>query len=146
MPGQREQMDTTQIGIGLYQFTAIDDCTRWCVLALYSERTADNAVDFLMEHVLEEMPFPIQRVQTDRGGEFFGLAFQPALRERGIKFRPNCPGAPHLDGKVERSQQTDKMEFWATMDLELPLSQIEESLARWQTYYNWERPHAALEG
>lgn len=36
----------------------------------YSRRTAANTVDFI-ECVVEEMPFTIQRIQTDRGREFF---------------------------------------------------------------------------
>jgi len=36
--------------------------------------------------------------------------------EYGIKFRPNKPGSPHLNGKVERSQQTDLKEFYSTAD------------------------------
>ncbi len=46
------------------------------VLGLYTARTTEYAVDFLIERVLEELPFPIQCVQTDCGSEFFGLAFQ----------------------------------------------------------------------
>ena len=34
------------------------------------------------------MPFPIQRVQTDRGREFFALHVQQWLKQAGIKFRP----------------------------------------------------------
>jgi transposase InsO family protein len=117
VPGDRVQMDTCKIGKHLFQFTAVDDCTRLRVLAVYSTRTAQNAVDFLIEHVLEEFPFPIQRIQTDRGAEFFGQVFQHALRENYIKFRPIRPGSPHLNGKVERSQQTDRVEFWATVDV-----------------------------
>src|SRR5215204_3869624 len=72
VPGERVQMDTVKIAPGLFQFTAVDDCTRMRVLALYPGRTAQNAGRFLKEHVLEEFPFPVQRIQTDRGGEFFG--------------------------------------------------------------------------
>ena len=35
IPGERVQMDTCKIAPGLYQYTAIDDCTRIRVLALY---------------------------------------------------------------------------------------------------------------
>ena len=48
------------------------------------------------------MPFPIQRFQTDRGREFFAVKVQERLKEYGIKFRPNKPASPHLNGKVER--------------------------------------------
>ena len=96
VPGERVQMDTCKIGKNLFQFTAVDDCTRMRVLGVYTARTAENAVEFLTERVLEELPFPIQRLQTDRGGEFFGQAFQEALREHAIRFRPIRPGSPHL--------------------------------------------------
>ena len=36
-----------------------------------------------------------------------------------IKFRPNKPGSPHLNDKVERSQRTDKEEFYPTVDINL---------------------------
>lgn len=144
LPGERVQMDTMKVGAKLYQFTAVDDCTRMRVLGLYSARTAENAVDFLIERVLEELPFPIQRIQTDRGGEFFGQKFQQALRDNSIKFRPIRPGSPHLNGKVERSQQTDRIEFWATADLADP--KLSDQLEEWQMYYNWHRPHTSLNG
>ncbi|CAK1737568.1 hypothetical protein VCRA2121O157_130027 [Vibrio crassostreae] len=35
----------------------------------------------------------------------------------GIKFSPNKPGSPHLNSKVERSQKTDKTEFYPTIDV-----------------------------
>src|SRR5581483_9209690 len=116
IPGERVQMDTCKIAPGLYQYTAIDDCTRIRVLALYKRRSAANSLLFL-EKVIEEFPFPIQRIQTDRGREFFAYAFQEKLIEYGIKFRPLKPVSPHLNGKVERSQRTDLEEFYATVDL-----------------------------
>ena len=94
--------------------------------------------------MIYEFPFPIQRIQTDRGGEFFGLPFQQALRHYCIKFRPNRPRSPHLNGKVERSQQTDEMEFWATADLKDP--DLALRLEEWQFFYNWQRSHGALDG
>jgi hypothetical protein len=42
------------------------------------------------------MPFPIQRIQTDRGLEFFAEDVQRWLTERAIKFRPVPPRSPHL--------------------------------------------------
>jgi transposase len=63
VPGERIQMDTCKIAASVYQFTAIDDCTRFQVVKIYPRRTASNTQDFL-EKVMEEMPFPIQRVQT----------------------------------------------------------------------------------
>jgi transposase InsO family protein len=143
VPGDRIQMDTCKIAPKLYQYTAIDDCTRVRVLAIYTRRTAANSLLFL-EKVIEEMPFPIQRIQTDRGREFFAYAFQEQMMEYGIKFRPNKPASPHLNGKVERSQKTDLEEFWATVDL--ASDDLEKKLDDWQVYYNEFRPHGSLHG
>ena len=58
IPGERVQMDVCKIANKLYQFTAIDDCTRYKVIALYPNRSADNTLDFL-DKVIKEMPFAI---------------------------------------------------------------------------------------
>jgi transposase InsO family protein len=56
---------------------------------------------------MERMPFRIQRIQTDRGQEFFVYEVQERLMEYGIKFRPIKPASPHLNGKyVELIYQT----------------------------------------
>lgn len=143
IPGDRVQMDTCKIAPGVYQYTSIDDCTRYRVLRLYRRRTAANTLDFL-DCVIDEMPFPIQRIQTDRGREFFATKVQEKLKEYSIKFRPNKPGSPHLNGKVERSQKTDKSEFYSTVDLDD--GHLDDLLAEWQHYYNWDRPHSAHHG
>lgn len=70
LPGDRVQMDTCKLASNLYQYTSIDDCTRYRVLRIYKRRTAENTLNFI-DCVIEEMPFPIQRIQTDRGREFF---------------------------------------------------------------------------
>jgi len=142
IPGDCIQMDTCKISPGIYQYTAVDDCSRWRVLQIYKRRTANNTLDFL-DHLIEEFPFPIQRIQTDRGSEFFAMKVQEKLMELSIKFRPNKPASPHLNGKVERSQKTDLEEFYATADLS-NFEILQEELSCWQFFYNWQRPHGSL--
>ena len=64
--------------------------------------------------------------------------------EYGIQIRPIRPESPHLNGKVERSQNTDKREFYATADLDDP--ELDDRLSEWSHYYNWCRPQGALYG
>ena len=116
IPGDRIQIDTCKIAPGIYQYTAIDDCTRWRVLDIFKRRTAANTLIFF-DKMIERFPFPIQRIQSDRGREFFAEKVQRKLMEYGIKFRPVKPASPHLNGKVERSQKTDLEAFYATADL-----------------------------
>lgn len=144
IPGDRVQIDTCKISPGIYQYTAIDDCTRFRVLDIYPRRTAANTLKFI-DKMIEEFPFPIQRIQSDRGCEFFAVKVQEKMMSYAIKFRPVKPASPHLNGKVERSQKTDLEEFYATSDLS-NFVRLRNELECWQFYYNWQRPHGALGG
>lgn len=94
--------------------------------------------------MLDEMPFAIQRVQTDRGTEFFAETVQRRLMAEAIRFRPVPPRSPHLNGKMERVQRTVLEEFWVTVDPKAP--GIADQLAEWGHHYNWDRRHEALNG
>lgn len=141
IPGERIQMDTCKIKPGMYQFTAVDDCTRYLAAEIYPKRSAKYTLMFL-EKLLYEMPFPIQRIQTDRGTEFFAYKVQDRLLDWGIKFRPTPPASPHLNGKVERVQQTMLYEFYALSDLDAP--DLPMQLAEWVHFYNWYRKHGSI--
>jgi len=64
--------------------------------------------------------FSIQRIQTDRGREFFAEKFQWQLMGWSFKFRPIKPALPHLNGKVERVQKAVLDEFYASLELDSP--------------------------
>ena len=114
--GERVQMDVCKIAPKLYQYTAIDDCTRLKVMRLYPNKQAASTLDFL-DQVVSEFPFPVQRIQTDRGKEFMAHKVQRRLMALKIKYRPIKPRSPHLNGKVERSQRTDLEEFYNLVNL-----------------------------
>ena len=143
IPSDRVQMDTMKITPGVYQYTAVDDCSRFRVLGVYPRRTARNTL-LLLNRVIEEMPFPIRRMQTDRGGEFLAESVQRRLRQEFIKFRPIPPRLPHLNGKVERSQLTDLVEFWARQSPQD--AEIDARIVEWQFDYNWRCSHGGLGG
>jgi hypothetical protein len=110
---------------------------------VHARRNSANTLQFL-ERVVEEMPFVIQRIQTDRGGEFFAECVQRWMMANFIKFRPIPPRSPHLNGKVERSQLTDLQEFWVHQDYRDP--DLNSRIEEWQFEYNWRRPHGSLGG
>jgi transposase-like protein len=97
VPGDRVQMDVCKIRPGLYQFTAVDDCSRYLVADLARRASAAATLAFL-DQVLDEVPFAIQRIQTDRGTEFFAEKVQQRLMAETIKFRPIPPRSPYLNG------------------------------------------------
>lgn len=145
VPGERVQLDVTKITAKAYQFTAIDDCTRMKTIRIYPNKKASNTVHFLGE-LLDTFGFPVQRIQTDWGTEFFNEAFQYELHEHFIKYRPIKPRSPHLNGKVERTQQTDKAEFWDLFELPDPSLDLNALALEWQEFYNRKRPHSTLHG
>ncbi len=145
VPGDRIQMDVTKIRSKAYQFTAIDDCTRLKVIRIYPNKKVKSTIDFLGE-VIRSLPFPILHVQTDWGTEFFNYDFQQELHEHYIKFRPIRPKTPHLNGKVERTQQTDKTEFWSCFNLSDLSLDLNTLAVEWQDFYNKKRPHSSLNG
>jgi transposase InsO family protein len=145
IPGERVQIDVTKIRPKCYQFTAIDDCTRLRVLRLYENKRAESALHFLFE-MLDAFQFPIQRIQTDWGTEFFNDHFQIELMDHFIKFRPIKPRTPHLNGKIERSQKTDKAEFYSLLNLRDQSLPLKKLVSEWEYFYNHKRRHSALNG
>ena len=143
--GERIQLDVMKVRNGAYQFTAIDDCTRLRTIRVYPNKKAESTIHFLGE-ILNTFPFPVQRIQTDWGTEFFNYDFQYELHDHFIKFRPIKPRTPHLNGKVERSQQTDKTEFWNLIDLSDKTLDLNAMAMEWQEFYNKKRPHSSLNG
>jgi transposase InsO family protein len=146
VPGQSVQVDVKHLKLGgrrFYQFTAVDEATRYRVLRIYTHSSIPNAIAFLDE-VRQRLPMAIQRVQTDHGNEF-GTDFTWHLRDLGIAHRRIPPGCPEVNGKVERSHRTDGEEFYRRTIFRTP-GELAAKLRRWEHEYNHQRPHLALAG
>lgn len=132
-PGQRIQIDVKYVpsaclvgqaqGQKFYQYTAIDEYSRWRYVEAFEEHNTYTSAVFL-EHLLKAFPMPIECVQTDNGPEFtkrFYAAsesnltlFQRRLAEHGIRHKQIRPYTPRHNGKVERSHRKDNERFYAT--------------------------------
>jgi transposase InsO family protein len=152
-PGHRLQMDVKFLERipgtrkRLYQFTAIDDCTRIRVLKIYDSCTQATAIRFADE-VIRRLPFRIHVIQTDNGAEFQSK-FHWHLEELDIRHVYIRPRTPRLNGKVERSHRVDDQEFYQLLDKDGVSDDIHlfnEKLREWENYYNYHRPHGALDG
>ena len=98
----------------LYQFTAIDDCTRIRVLKIYDACNQCSAIRFVDE-VIRRLPFRVLVIQTDNGAEFQSR-FHWHLESHDIRHVYIRPRTPHLNGKVERSHRVDEQEFYQLLD------------------------------
>jgi transposase InsO family protein len=113
-PGDRLQLDVKFLeriagtGKRLYQFTAIDDCTRIRVLKIYDSCNQASAIRFVNE-VIKRLPFRVLVIQTDNGAEFQSR-FHWHLESLDIRHVYIRPRTPHLNGKVERSHRVDEQD------------------------------------
>ena len=127
----------------LYQFTAIDGCTRIRVLKC-NQSTAIRFID----EVLRRLPFRVHVIQTDNGAEFQSR-FHWHVEGLDIRHVYIRPRTPHLNGKVERSHRVDDQEFYQLLDkggVTDDIHLFNDKLREWEDYYNYHRPHGALDG
>ncbi len=152
-PGHRLQLDVKFLERipgtrrRLYQFTAIDDCTRIRVLKVFDACNQRAAIAFIDE-VLRRLPFRVHVVQTDNGAEFQSQ-FHWHLETLDIRHVYIRPRTPRLNGKVERSHRVDDQEFYQLLDkdgISDDIHLFNEKLREWEDYYNYHRPHGALAG
>ena len=148
VPGEKVQVDVKEVpynclrgavlrdGKHLYQWTAIDECTRIRFVYGFEEHTPENSVKFL-RMLIKVFPFKIQTIQTDNGTEFTykyisedtECPFDTELRRMGIAHKLIPPRTPWHNGKVERSHRNDQRYFydWETFR---NVEELNEKLAR----------------
>lgn len=132
-PGQRVQIDVKFVpdaclvneakGKKFYQYTAIDEYSRFRYLEAFEEHSSYSSAVFL-DHLIAALPFSIECVQTDNGQEFTKrlgntknpspTLFESRLKQCGIKHKRIRPYTPRHNGKVERSHRKDNEYFYAS--------------------------------
>ena len=129
-PGQKVQVDVKFVptycvvcGQKYYQYTAVDECTRWTFREMYDEHSTYSSVDFLKKLIIN-CPFPIREIQTDNGTEWTRALisndgkpslFEAALEKCDIKYHRIRVATPRHNGKVERQHRTDELRFYKKM-------------------------------
>ena len=131
-PGQRIQVDvkfvpstclvnSRVIGKQFFQYTAIDEYSRWRFVEAFEEHNTYSSALFV-EHLVKAFPCPIECIQTDNGAEFTNrftthrdkpTLFQMSLEQHGIRHKVIRPYTPMHNGKVERSHRKDNERFYA---------------------------------
>lgn len=76
VPGERVQIDTCKIADGIYQYTAIDDCSRFRVLGVYSRRTAKKAFTSSKKECSKSFRFRFNEFRQTEEPSFSGLNFK----------------------------------------------------------------------
>ena len=127
-PGQKVQVDVKFVpsecvtdGNKYYQYTAVDECTRWTYRCMYAEHSTHSSVQFLHQ-LVKACPFQIRKIQTDNGTEWTKqliandpkdlTSFELGLKAYGIEYQRIRVATPRHNGKVERQHRIDQARFY----------------------------------
>ena len=127
--GQKIQIDVKFMpsycvasGEKFYQYTAIDECTRFCFREMYDEHSTYSYKEFLEKLI---KAFPIREIKTDNGTEWTTVLlvkdkasktlFEQALEDMNIIYNRIRVATPRHNGKVERQRRTDEKRFYKKM-------------------------------
>jgi transposase InsO family protein len=135
--------------------TAVDDHSRYCVIAKVVERATGRAVCLALAEALVRFGVP-EEINSDNGKQFTGrfgrhgttsgeVLFDKVCRRNGITHRLTAPASPNQNGKVGRFHGTFRPDF---LDVAGPFTSVEQAQAAvdaWVAHYNAERPHQALD-
>lgn len=130
-PGQKVQVDVKFVpsycvtnGQKYYQYTAVDECTRWTYREMYDEHSTYSSAQFLV-NLVKKCPFAIREIQTDNGTEFTNALlqkkcdhkslFEDLLDKYGIIYHRIRVATPRHNGKVERQHRIDEARFYKKM-------------------------------
>ena len=164
------QIDTKEVekdgepGEKLYQFTAIDECSRVRFLGGSLTKGAAAAAKFLEDAVkyFEILGVKVLRAQTDNGTEFTlphneatlasyargetdeALFTKKCEELGGIRHKLIKPRTPQLNGKVERSHRIDNERFYSRYSFANDYTLDHALKSLWMSEYNELRPHGAL--
>ena len=140
-------------GLGkIWQYTACDTYSSYGLAKIYREKTSDNAIDFIINHVIRRSPpEKIRRVLTDQGSEFYNARFKEtestftrALRLYSIRHSVTKVAHPWTNGYAERLNQTIWQEFYlCRLDKQYTsLEELNRDLETFMRYYNFRRVHS----
>ena len=138
-PGQKVQIDVKYVpkeclapefvekygSTELYQYTAIDEYSRYRILCGYREHNTYSSSLFLCQVYsrFKALGIEVECVQTDNGAEFTKSfhakdennhsMFEATAKRLRIKLKRIKPGTPKHNGKVERSHREDQKLFYS---------------------------------
>lgn len=163
-PGELVQVDVVYVrkykGNWLFQFSAVDGATRWKYGEIFENQSNVESITFL-KNLIKVAPFAIKGIQTDNAtiftNRYVGYVksadpMKPKLHEfdtvcskQGIIHYLIDPGKPAQNGKVERSNRSDREEFWNHISFD-SLIGTKRKLANYLKFYNDEREHLGIGG
>lgn len=135
--------------------TAVDDHSRYCVIAKVVDRATGRAVCLALGEALTRFGVP-EEIITDNGKQFTDrfnkyrprtgeVLFDKICRHNGITHRLTAPTSPNQNGKVERFHGTVRPDFLDTAEAFTSLHEAQTAVDAYVRHYNTDRPHQALD-
>lgn len=155
-PGFLGAQDTFYVGnlkgVGrIYQQTFIDTYSRVAICKLYTTKNALTSAEILNDRVIpfyEEQGVQLQRILTDRGTEYCGVAetheYELFLAINDIDHTKTKARSPQTNGICERFHKTILDEFYKIAfrkKIYRSIQELQVDLDTWLQHYNSERTH-----
>jgi len=160
-PGELWGQDSFLIGrlkgIGkIYHYLAVDIASSFAIATIYTERTAENACDFLVSHLVPKTKnLGIHRLLQDNGTEYTAARwrnekgrshhpFEELAHQLGIRLTFIKPAHPWTNGSCERLHQTLLHEFYIPALCSKRYTTVEDlnyDLQLFLHWYNYQRTH-----
>lgn len=143
------QIDFKTWADGIHTIWAIDDCTRRILASRVVASTSADVVIDMLEEVIDSFGVPKQ-ILSDHGTEFYSVRggkgksrLDRWCKAQGSEHIMGRVRHPQTQGKMERSHRSAKEEILTFGSLD-SLEEAQLTFSRWIAYYNWDRPHQAL--
>jgi len=135
-------------GVGWeYVHVAVDDASRLAYVEVLPNEQGVMVAQFLWRALAwyRRQGIRVQRIMTDNAFAYLSRPFQGLCELRHVRHLRTRPYTPRTNGKAERFIQTLLRE-WAYVRPYGSSRARHALLSRWLHYYNWHRPHTALDG
>jgi transposase InsO family protein len=133
-------------GVGWeFVHVCLDDCSRLAYADVLPDERSVTVAGFLRRALtwFARRGVRAQRVLSDNGSAYRSRLVAATCEALELRHRFTRPYTPRTNGKAERFIQTLLRE-WAYAVAYLTSAHRTAALARWLHYYNWHRPHSAL--
>lgn len=145
-PHEHWHVDLSYLNVGgtfFYLCAVLDGYSRYIVHWELAPSMKESDVELVLQRAREKNPQARPRIISDNGPQFIARDFKEFIRLTGMTHVRTSPYYPQSNGKLERWNQSFKVEGWRP-GLVQDEEQARALTAQYVRYYNEERLHSAI--